>query len=624
MLWSFEIGASVFFGFQLTLLLSGGHIPITASLSIGLLVGQYIFSWIVFLLSGFSDFSKWQGTFASSFLFVIGLILYKFFNSKVSYRHTFLFIPTFSLCLGIAFFAYTMYSSMMLEDMFTCGAGYGDMPFHLNIISSFVHGCNTRRKSLFDIMTLFYSGERLAYPLMSDFYSAALMLTGDATQRIALLAPSCLVAFSFVHSLYCLVYNFSKSHYAAALSLLIFINIGGMGFTYWPFGSGISIDFVHIWGQNHYGFWLHPIFHVLVPQRASLFSMPLCYWTLYLLCRGIQKKHTNLMALAGILTALTPLFQVHSYLSIAEWAILFCIATFPFKDLKLWPTYIKLWCYFGLIAVPFGLPQLYPFFNRVTGKEHHFVTFHLIYKLFTKDASIKSFFIMWWEALGLYGIIALVFGLVNLNKKQMKIYGISYIIWGITNVILYQPWEIDNLKIIYNVWVPFATAVVSIYYITLLKHKKTIPLAVIMIIITIMAALEFNIRTLKRKARLFTEGDLELGLWVAENTNTDSIFVVPRWHANTIETIAGRQVYFGFGGWVFSHGLEYRERKAENKIMLQNPNAKTNFIKNNITYVMARTSTDRDYFNNQEHLGWVKVFESRNSSLYRYIGNYSI
>ena len=175
--------------------------------------------------------------------------------------------------------------------------------------------------------------------------------------------------------------------------------------------------------------------------------------------------------------------------------MLFCLSTFPFQYFSSWLTYIKQWCCFGFISIPFGLPQIYPFLNRLSDRKGQFLTFILIYKKFLQTNDPFDFFKMWWRALGLYGLISLCFGLFILNINQLKVYGISLLIWGITNMVLYQPWSINNIKILYNAWVPLSTAVVSMYYITLLRHYQTFLLGILMIFITILSSASYTPHT---------------------------------------------------------------------------------------------------------------------------------
>ena len=91
----------------------------------------------------------------------------------------------------------------------TKGAAYGDLPFHLNIIQSFSNGCNNARHGLYDIESSFYSGVKLAYPMMTNFLTGALIATGQATLRASLFFPSTLIALSLEIGIFILSEEFT-------------------------------------------------------------------------------------------------------------------------------------------------------------------------------------------------------------------------------------------------------------------------------------------------------------------------------------------------------------------------------------------------------------------------------
>ncbi|OHT04105.1 hypothetical protein TRFO_06404 [Tritrichomonas foetus] len=622
MLWSIEIVVAIFFGFELTLTLAKNSITLPAVLSIAVLIGQYIFAWIVFLTSSTSQIMPFHGSIATIIQGCIGVLLFiRNREMKLSYRVSFHILPTIALIASFIFFTVIMDRAMMKDNFYSIGAGFGDFPFHLNIMSSFAHGVNTRRRNPFDTVSVFYAGEPLAYPVMTNFYTASLMLTGGATQRIALFIPSLLVSFTLMHGLYTLSYYFSNCHKTAALSLFLFLNLGGLGFTVWHNKKYQYGDYVFSWGNGKNAFWFHPIMHVLVPQRASLYSMPLCYWTLYILIIAIKENNNLLMILAGIMTGLLPQFQIHAYASIAQWSIFYCLLNFPFSEMKKWFDYFILWCFYGLVAIPLGLPQFYPFLSRVESgtKNGNFLSLCLIYAKFMRNKNPKYFFIMWWEALGVFGIIAFVFGLVMLNKTQWKIYLSSLGVWAITQIVLYQPWELDNMKLIYNVWVPFACPIVAMYFMKLFKRKWSAPLGLILLFFTIIASMCHTIQACKHLSKIMNDEDFNYGLWLAENTDVDAIFASSTWHANPVGTVAGRQIFCGYGGWIISHGLEYGNRNAEVRRMTSSPSDIALFNRNGVKYVTSKREEFPDFDNMKNNPDWHLAYNMGGHKLWKRI-----
>ena len=54
----------------------------------------------------------------------------------------------------------------------TRGTTWADMPFHLNIISSFLYGANVDATVFRPLASVFYSNTSLAYPFLPDFHAA--------------------------------------------------------------------------------------------------------------------------------------------------------------------------------------------------------------------------------------------------------------------------------------------------------------------------------------------------------------------------------------------------------------------------------------------------------------------
>jgi hypothetical protein len=134
--------------------------------------------------------------------------------------------------------------------------------------------------------------------------------------------------------LFGLSFNFTGSSVSSLISLILFVNLGGLGWVRLVDPQHGYGDWVHNRGRGQFEYWFHPLMHVLVPQRASHWSMPLCYWTLILLISAVENREWRLFILAGILTGFTPLVQIHSFVALAQWSISFCLLKFPFAFIK--------------------------------------------------------------------------------------------------------------------------------------------------------------------------------------------------------------------------------------------------------------------------------------------------
>ena len=111
--------------------------------------------------------------------------------------------------------------------------------------------------------------------------------------------------------------------------------------------------------------------------------------------------------------------------------------------------------------------------------------------------------------------------------------------------------------------------------------------------------------------------DYKFGLWISENTPKNSIFLSYPLTSNPISTIGGRQVFFGFNGWVYSHGLNLN-RNEINENLLKNPYQYNKFKEYNIEYLMLRNNFEKiNLTNNHQHLK--KIYFNNRFTLFKIV-----
>lgn len=616
MIWVLETWVSFWFGFEFVSWFVRNKCHILERIAIGIPVGLFTFAWGLFLTSMNRVVGLTNGVISCIVLsLAAGYLRFKNRKCRLLVKVSIPVSMFWGCLVTIIFLGLIVYISMLFHDKYSLGAGYGDLPFHMNIISSFATGCNYNRSSIFDIKTSFYAKEPLAYPVMTNYLSSVLISSGKATLRISLLIPSLSVMISLVLGISSLVYEFTRRPATVPMAFCLFLFLGGHGWTRLLSSSIFSQngrpDFVSEWPGHQQEYWFHCIYHVLVPQRASLFSMPLCYWTLLLLIRGIREESKGAMFIAGILTGFMPQVQVHSYVAMAQWAIVFCVITFPWRRPKDWPKYIGLWCAFAITANVMALPQLAPFRKRLGN--HEFLKFGRLWKHMSPAR-------MWWYGLGVFGAVALVFGWIELDRSQIELYIPSVVVFLIANVVKYQPWEMDNLKVFYAGWIPLALGVVSQYMCRLFDTSWGGVLGMSLIGLSCLSGFLCTVIFTVSPAAIFRDkNDWELGKWVAENTKVDGIFLVNPIHSHPAAAIAGRQLFMGYGGWVTSHGLEYWIRKRNNE-MFGDPvyfkkaaNFGIDYLISNNQYFMAFEQDDVG----EKH--WIKIFTNEKYHVWKLV-----
>jgi hypothetical protein len=86
------------------------------------------------------------------------------------------------ITISMAYISYIFYTHLLYEDrgrnLFAAGSIWADMPFHLNVINSFLHGENKYFDLFSKPKSTIYSGEAMSYPFIPDFHSSALHALG--------------------------------------------------------------------------------------------------------------------------------------------------------------------------------------------------------------------------------------------------------------------------------------------------------------------------------------------------------------------------------------------------------------------------------------------------------------
>ncbi|KAJ6254927.1 hypothetical protein M0813_11977 [Anaeramoeba flamelloides] len=232
---------------------------------------------------------------------------------------------------------------------FTMKNSYGDLPFHMTLIESFLRGCNSKFSNYLDFQFPFFYDEQLTYPFFSDYFSALLVSSG-ATLRTSIILPSALLFYSFVCLLYSLNYRLFQSKCSASVSVLLVIFSGGIGFLKFLFNFinqdnsfnllefKFQYDYVFKIGKDISYFWLGFLDATLVPQRTSLLGYPLSLAALILFHQlvkksTIKKYEFRMLLLMSLIVGVLPLSHTHSYIAtgfITGLSFIFC---FPFASL---------------------------------------------------------------------------------------------------------------------------------------------------------------------------------------------------------------------------------------------------------------------------------------------------
>ena len=594
---SIAMGIWMWFGYEFCSLFLQQYLNVLTRFAIGIPFGFMIFSWIVFILNVKYELTPTLAWFATSVLFLFAALFSVFRNQKEkrSLKNPKFFSFLFSILVPTIFTCYLLTHTVIEGGIISRGAPYGDLPFHLNIINSFVKGCNLKRKSIFDIKSVFYANLKLAYPILVNFLSSVFISCFKLSLRYSIYFPSFPIIFSLFALLNSIVDNFSHNQIACVLAPLLFMFMGGRGFFFFfdkkanDFENH-NCDFTHIVWKDDYFYWLHNLFNVILPQRLSLFGIPVSYAYIVVM-NNVDFKSTKPFIFAGLLISLMPQLQAHACIAAFEWTLIFGILHFPWTKPSKWMNQIICYLSLGIPALSLSIPQLIPFLSRA-----HTDGFFSLVPIWVDEK--QSFFRLWWDALFLFWVVSIFLGPLLLDKQQMIKYLPSLFVFYVSNFVHYQPWNIDNSKVFHAGWVPLAISVVATYFAIVLKTENSF---IQFVSVLIFVCMNFSGALSVYRTHYMTAPQWETGYFPTEYlidefvddviflSKPDAVFLTDSFHNHPVPALAGRQVLLGYRGWLSSHGINDTERVKNIHNLMINP-SHTEFIDSeNVSFLVYNT-----------------------------------
>src|SRR3989449_762764 len=266
---------------------------------------------------------------------------------------------------------------------------YGDLPFHLSVITRFVYGQN------FPPEDPTFAGARFTYPFLTDFISAMFVRVG-ASLRDSMFIENWIVGVGLVGVLHRFGQQLLRNRTAAILTPVLVILNGGFG---WAMlfsdvnktDGGVFQILKHIphsytiLPEVEQGWrWGNSVISLLVPQRGFLLGIPLAV-LVFTQCavairdagtrgngdaeKGVNKasrsqefltsdfrvsasprlRVSHRMLAAGVVAGLLPLIHAHTFITVM--AVGACLALINWRQWREWMTFL-------LVASIIAGPQL--------------------------------------------------------------------------------------------------------------------------------------------------------------------------------------------------------------------------------------------------------------------------
>ncbi len=598
---------------------------LAASSSIILLLAL-VFSSLAIAMAGFAlIFLSALAIRRKNLLSLVSSLFIDFKNSgkKIYKKGWFVF-----LALVIIFYSFFLSTILFKNDsgnLESALVGWGDNALHLTMIKRFA----TAEPFILEHPVM--SGVNLAYPFMVNFISGFLHKLGTGI-ILAYRLPLYAFGISAILLLFCFAKRFLKSGAWAGLALSFILLGSGLGIfvlyedvqkIYQSDGpSGLtrlftnpSHEYTHL--DNRTGgklegrddkyniVWMAPVISFMSHQRSFPAGIAVFF---FVLLGFYHYAKTKYLWRFGVIAGMLPFFHAHSFLS------LFFVSAILFVfSLKFWREWIK----FALTAALLALPQIIffsadssnvstnifkPWFGWMTCAHKNAGFFCDSYPEGTDSNALifwsKNFGAVFW--LWITGVIFLIF---SKNKSRAPYVSASIILFLVPNFFLLQPWEFDNNKMLFYWWI-LAVIFCAIPLLKILWEKKLLGkiLAVLIIFLGISAgSFDFASKFFwTKKIGSFGYSDsapenMEMADWIKNNTSNNDIFLVNPWVDPVPAFLAGRPIYLGFEGWLWTQGLDYQKNKnAMTEILSGNLNKA---CEENIKFILLDKNLENNFPN---------------------------
>src|SRR2546421_623696 len=487
---------------------------------------------------------------------------------------------------------------------------YGDLPFHISVITRFAFGQNYPPEDPT------FSGVRFTYPFLTDFVSAIFVRCG-AGLRNSLFIENWVMGVALVGVLHRFGLRLLRNRTAAILVPVLVILNGGLG---WAMlftdvnksEAGVFHVLMNI--QHSYTIlpdvaqgwrWGNAVTSLLVPQRGFLLGIPLAvlvftqWWDAMktksvppAVAGGSKRRQdppataggTDLisrrMLAAGFIAGLLPLVHAHSFIvTMGVGGVLALI------NIKKWRDWLAFFVVASVIAIPQLLWSTYgsavstrAFIGRDFGWGHG-------------DENVIWF---WFKNTGAFIPLLVAALLLKTDKylipRRLLLFYLPFTLCFIVpNLIKFAPWVWDNIKIIFYWWIasaPIVALLLARLWEGNVLHRTAA--GALLVVLTLAGGLDvFALLTRQGEYQEFDRDGVAFAETIKQQISPRAMILHAPIH-NTSIFLTGRRSLMGYPGHIWTHGIDSGPREADIKrIYAGSPNAPALLAKYGVDYVVV-------------------------------------
>lgn len=532
----------------------------------------------------------------------------------------------------VAWFAYFLY---FWSNSFIINTSGGISAQHVNLwgdwAAHFTMGSAMAERELLLTTSPFLLNAPFSYPFVADMLSA-ILIRMNVDFFMAFILPSFVFSCVLIIALFVFYKQLSKSLAVALLASTLFLFNGGTGFVYYIRDISTSSnkidtainpprDYTNIEDQ-HYR-WISVITSMVYPQRAFTLGFPIALLILTILLQTTEKKHVSrfsallqffvkksknattkktLFLAAAAITGLLPIIHTHSFLAVFVVLVFWSLGdVLTAKNAQERTEKLIAWATFATIVSLLAVPLILIF---IVGnvQQHSFIKWYPGWYVGNdyKDETLLSFWFKNWSIVPILSVLG--FGML-LEKSKTRLltffrYIPFFVLFLLTNLVLFQPFVWDNTKILVWASLGFSLLAAQVLYALWQENKWLKPLVVLLVLFISFSGFLDAYRAIRfplHRYQMYSQEETELVAWTKENTPAKSIWLTGTYHNRWLFNLTGRQALATYTGWLWTHGYDYHDEERAIRHMYSQPQNSPYFDEYGIEYVVVGPFEKREY-----------------------------
>ena len=433
---------------------------------------------------------------------------------------------------------------------------WSDWAQHVSDVTSFAYGDN------FPPEHPRYADTAYAYHHLPSLTAAALVTLG-MDPAYALTLHSFVFSICILLSLFAFARRLTADGGAAALTLVLFLLGGGLGWVLVATemnGAGVWVTLrerpFDLGRQLEENFrWQNVFFSAIAPQRGYLYGMPLTLLTFTLLAVAVRRGRRRLFVAAGIAAGLLPFAHLGPLPTLAL-ITPFLFLLFPSRN----------WLFFFGVWIALTVPQLYwQQGGEVGGGVSGAGTRWLVGWLADPDP--------WpWFWLKNLGWFVPLLGLALIDRETGPEPGRRFLwafmpTFAIANLVVLQPDPWDNAKLLVYWFLAVCVLVAALLVKTWRAYREPVVRTLIVGVIATMtlsgALLNLQQVLGTDRYRWLSTEEIELAEAVRAATPPHALFAVGLQVTHPVPMLSGRRVLMSYPGWIWPRGIDPAPRERD-------------------------------------------------------------